>query len=227
MWKNEIELQKLFEYRAKWGKGSPETNERHEQDRKKSRSYEGFPYVVLTRADYYFLDEVDKWCEEKFGLKHGECDKLLCTNSDHDYRDMNECFINFIHQIIHHNKIVIPYYCSISFDSIKKLCKTEEQYNNLKIKSNSKFTIEISKDKIECDILILVDLIKALTENEIDDLIDRECDFTELCPYEHSHKGVWQTNWITKCGYDEGFQDYAFKNSYDAMLFKLTWGDRL
>lgn len=45
------------------------------------------------------------------------------------------------------------------------------------------------------------------------------------CPGEHSHKGVWETLWLEKTGYDYGFQDYGFKNLEDAFHFKLIWDE--
>ncbi len=38
-------------------------------------------------------------------------------------------------------------------------------------------------------------------------------------PGEHWHKGVWTTNYLTKTGYDYGYDDFCFKNEVDWLKF--------
>ena len=40
-------------------------------------------------------------------------------------------------------------------------------------------------------------------------------------PGEHSHWGVWRAYFVTKTGYDYGYQDFCFKNLEDAFYFKI------
>lgn len=38
-------------------------------------------------------------------------------------------------------------------------------------------------------------------------------------PGEHWHKGVWTTNYLTKTGYDYGYEDFCFKHEVDWLKF--------
>lgn len=40
---------------------------------------------------------------------------------------------------------------------------------------------------------------------------------------DHSHIGIWAHHFVCKIGYDEGYEDYCFKNPEDAIYFKIMW----
>ena len=40
----------------------------------------------------------------------------------------------------------------------------------------------------------------------------------------HTHTGTWTTVWALKTSYEDGFCDFCFYNSEDAVFFKLTFG---
>lgn len=42
-------------------------------------------------------------------------------------------------------------------------------------------------------------------------------------PDKHFHQGKWTSHFVCKIGYDEGFEDYCFKNAEDALYFKIMW----
>lgn len=57
--------------------------------------------------------------------------------------------------------------------------------------------------------------------NEHFDMIDKRPD----APEKHSHVGIWAHYFVCKTGYDYGYEDYCFKNTEDALYFKIMWDE--
>ena len=53
------------------------------------------------------------------------------------------------------------------------------------------------------------------------DMLEKRTD----APDSHSHVGIWTSFFVCKIGYDEGYEDYCFKNAEDALYFKLMWAE--
>lgn len=65
-------------------------------------------------------------------------------------------------------------------------------------------------------------------QEEGSQIIDKHFEMLETrldAPDKHSHWGVWTSFFITKTGYDYGYEDFCFKNHEDAVYFKLMWAE--
>lgn len=63
-------------------------------------------------------------------------------------------------------------------------------------------------------------------EKEYDKILDEHFKVLEEridAPGGHSHWGGWTHHFVCKIGYDEGYEDYCFKNAEDALYFKIMW----
>lgn len=72
-------------------------------------NHERFPYIITYKGHYNpgILDEMDDWCHEHFGDKHGECDWRGCEwdwDKWHEESGLDKHLQNELYNEIEHNK---------------------------------------------------------------------------------------------------------------------------
>ena len=182
----------IEEYFEKLRKSSPEyqwpLKRAAKEETKRDLIHKEFLYVITYSGMYgpgYLLDDMQDWCREKFGDRHGEC----------YWRE-----------------------CEWEWDRWHEEVGLEAQLDKELYSNSGSRGPRPDRDKDP----EAWDKWQEIGDKIIDNhfkMVEKRLD----APGEHCHWGTWTSHFVCKIGYDEGYEDFCFKNISDAVYFKLIW----
>lgn len=183
-----------------------------------------FPYCVFVEGDTNWLSlVVDYQLYKMFGFKHGECFLDNCPHADKDPE--SPLFVaEKIFKTIQEGKEWIFEGEFIGANVNPDLLALYDIAFFLGFEYQSNWDKMTPKDSKQVN-----RILRQFSKDQMDQCLEKMAAYdrnkivsTEfLWTLEHSHVGKWAIGENYKTGYDYVFCEYCFKNSLDAILFKM------